>query len=160
MRSQESQGKPATEKKFWAANRRISSQFLLLVKLSAPRKTRTKSWQFRQAPQYFLQCTCNNMILKALAHYRLESECRVGVVRCQGWAGQGAEGGHRLILTPLPSDEHLILIILLIIIIALFPPHSPLMSTAHLILIINLKATPLFLNHRTRAAQSNDFPNY
>ena len=32
---------------------------------------------------------------------------RVGVVRCQGWGGQGAEGGHRLIPTPLLRDEDL-----------------------------------------------------
>ena len=32
---------------------------------------------------------------------------RVGVVRCQGWGGQGAEGGHRLIPTPLLLEKDL-----------------------------------------------------
>ena len=37
--------------------------------------------------------------------YSIHIGGRVGVVRCQGWGGQGAEGGHRLI--PLPRDEDL-----------------------------------------------------
>ena len=37
--------------------------------------------------------------------YTLSVESRVGVVRCQGWGGQGAEGGHRLIPAPLLRDE-------------------------------------------------------
>ena len=37
--------------------------------------------------------------------YTLSVDSRVGVVRCQGWGGQGAEGGHRLIPAPLLRDE-------------------------------------------------------
>ena len=37
--------------------------------------------------------------------YTIHIGGRVGVVRCQGWGGQGAEGGHRLIPTPLLRDE-------------------------------------------------------
>ena len=48
---------------------------------------------------YYVYCIMYHIL------YRIHIGGRVGVVRCQGWGGQGAEGGHRLIPAPLLRDE-------------------------------------------------------